>query len=195
MKRIIKVLLGLFLLLYGSACSKGDKLSPEELEHQRFAKYYVKFKVDGKQEEYKYLDEGQLGVAITTVADKNGNYGLMGWGYKTKELTNRNAVSWLIGHSAPVSANKVYGAPNSTVAGAIKAPVFWLSYQDNAGDSYVASIFDLLPGPYDAKVTLTHISDTEVKGSFSATLHNIKDGAIVKTVKLTDGEFFVPANY
>ena len=195
MEKFIKLTLGLLLLLFITACSKKDQLSPEEQEHQRFAKYYVKFKVDGKPEEYKYLGEGQLGVIISTVTDKNGNYGAIGGFYKSNESTKRNWVGWLIGHPDPIAINKLYGSPNSTVTGAVKAPAFLLGYKDNAGNDYVASIFDILPGPYDAKVKFTSITNSEIKGNFSGTLHNFKDGVVVKTVELTDGEFFVPKNF
>lgn len=192
MKTIVNVFLACLLLMSAAGCRKEDKLSPEELEHQRLLKYYVKFKVDAQTIAYRYNDDA-FSAAILKTPDQNGNYGALASFYKTSEVISRNWIGILLGDKSPITARKIYGTPNSTVTGAVKSPVFLLGYKDGEGNDYTASIFDILPGPYDAQVVFTSISNSEIKGSFSGRLHHFKDGKVIKTINVTAGSFYMPA--
>jgi len=188
---ILTPLYGVFLSLMLLPCLSGCKKDLGD-SNEPGGSYYVKFKVDGKQEEFRYLKEGQLAIVTATEKDENGNYSVFGSFMKTIETTSQNTISLLLGYSELPATDKVYGNFNSTVAGAIKAPVLIISYTDNDGDDYLTSLFDVSSGPYDAQVAFSHISAKEIKGTFSGTLRQVKDGYTEKTIKITDGVFFAP---
>lgn len=154
--------------------------------------YYIKFDLDGTPLEY--TDD-----AIATVTGINGDglYGAALVAYKNVNAGAKNAVTIPLFSSSPIAANTPYNDPvKATEKNGEMVPESVIFWDDSTGTAYLTAgtLSDAngntpLPGVVaNAQVTITELTATDVKGSFSGTVYR-PDFAVSKSV--TNGEFFL----
>jgi hypothetical protein len=148
--------------------------------------YYVKFKVDGTEIKYDYT-----GSTLNSV-NSNGEYGTAISGQKSEFEYNKNGLAYVISTISPATINTTYTNYQSSVPGYVKAPAYVMGWYDNNGNFFGAwgDLFASAGVTSDAKVKLTAITSTSLRGTFSATVYKEINGASAKHL-ITDGEFFV----
>jgi hypothetical protein len=138
----------------------------------------MKFKLSGTQKTFATV------AAVSTSA--NNAYIMVISGAGATNAQNGQSLNILLNSAAPFTANTQFSASFISGTSALQALV---SYADNAqpGKGYTSSYPNLTPGA-KAQVTITEISATAIKGTFSATLVDEADFTTVKYM-VTDGEF------
>lgn len=171
--------LAFFVICITSCSNESDKdnITPDE------EGYFVRFKVDGVQREFYSLAD----VTLNKITSE-GLYHSAVVGLEDRQIgATENNITLFIFHPEPVVAHVVY-TDHASDDGE-KAHILGLVYLDEAGVSYTSlgDEFSILGVISDTKISLTEITETYVKGTFSGTLYNIDRSA---TVVVSEGEFW-----
>jgi hypothetical protein len=166
MKKKVKLILILVVLVSGAflfeSCSKEDE-DPGE--------YFMRFKANGTLVEYT----NQLGLSAGFAQSGNQYVGtISGW---NDASTN---FSLLLYNQAPITESTYSGyavSVNGTVG------VLFAHKEKESGDVFSSGV----TADYDARVTLSEITETGVKGTFSGLIK----AAGHPDITITEGSFFV----
>ena len=156
--------------------SDKDNITPEE-------SYYVRFKLDGVQKEFNSLAD----VTLNKITSE-GLYHSAVVGLEDRQMgASKNNLTFFIFYPEPAVSNVIY-TDHASDEGE-RAHILNLVYLDEAGVSYTSlgDEFSILGVISDTKITLTEITETSVKGTFSGTLYNIDR---TSTVVISEGEFW-----
>lgn len=147
--------------------------------------YYVRFKVNGVQKDYKSLADVMLNEKNSGGLYQFSMVGLEN--FYEGGTTNNLTLSIL--DPEPVASQVEYTNYAPTSGEEERVQILILTYLDEAGVAYTAlgDEFAILGVISDSKTTITEITETAMKGTFSGTLYNIDR---TKTVEITEGEFW-----
>lgn len=181
--RILITVMGISLFLILSGCS-NDSSSDDTLPDKE---YFITFKVNGKQKEYKgnYEDGNLLGI-FNAKGDK-GYVSSWFTGLKNSSESKQNFISFSILDVNDHQVNETYTNKETTN----KDYLFLATYIDENGENYsTVNNKILIPegGILDGELIFTIANDQLEKGKFSGTLYNNEDDT---PIKITDGEFSV----
>jgi len=166
------LLLAAFLPFVLMACKKSGGPGSSD------STYYMKFKLDGTQKKYTTV----AGV----MSEANGYHTLVLSGAAATSAQGGEAMNILLNSDDAFTAGETFSAEMLAGTPAIQA---LLSYADNSlsGKGYTSSYPNLTPEA-TAQVTISSISATQVKGTFSCKLVDESDFTTVKYT-VTEGEF------
>jgi hypothetical protein len=192
MKKVLNTI-AVILLFAIISCKKADI----DIVEPPTEAYFISFKADGVQKEFKNEAFG-----LTTLPDTSGIYTSLFGAYQSTVGTNNVQISILLSSRNSSNIPTTYQDPFKAVTiGGNKLPQAIITYTDVAGaDGYISLgiISDLVgtpTSPYpnlfaDAKVTITEATSTYFKGTFSATA--FKSNLSSQKRVLTEGEFYLP---
>ena len=177
------VILAIPVLL--NACSKSDGGTSNP---PASSAYYMKFKIDGVQIEFKQNTTG-----VFNKAQSNGDYTNINGGTKEQFAATKNNIAVLMTTVGQHSLNTTYTCYKTSAAGFVKAKLLSVSYLDDNAVSWVSWSEDVVAGlpagtETKANLTITEANTTSIKGTFNAVLYNT---GFSKKAVLTDGEFYL----
>lgn len=185
-------------LIFLSSCKKDKENAGSDNNPK--GSYYIRFKANGIQQEFKSLP-----IAQSSYNSSQQVYvtGLLA--YTDSSKTDQNLVNIVIMSTTPLSAGAIYKDPLKTLSGADKVPQVIITYNDAQEKSFLSmGLFSDEAGNFstfipdydklvaDANVTITEVTSTFVKGTFSGTVFNLDSNSnVVSKMPLTDGEFYL----
>lgn len=152
----------ILMLILAVSCAKDDEIPGE---------YYMRFKANGNSVEYTY----QLGLIASFSQSENQYVGTI------SGMNDASSnFSLLLYDNVPITES-VYSGYDVSVGGTVG--VLFAHKEKESGAVFSSGV----TADYDARVTLTEITETGVKGTFSG---------IVKAtghpdINISDGSFFV----
>ncbi len=175
--RGIRGLTACLFILSLSMATSCKKSSPGSASN---SPYYIKFKLNGVQKNYSTV------AAASTKG--SGYYLLVMDGATATNANNGEALIIELASPTTFAANTTFMPAfingGAAVIGAL------LTYSDNTQSAgYTSSYPNLTTNP-KASVTITDLSTTTIKGTFTATLVSGADYTTVK-YQVTDGEFYM----
>ena len=162
------------LMISVAACSKVDD-EPEE----EFSEYYLKAKINGTWVEFK---TGNQTGSLFGPNGINSKFGGGVWG----QISNEAALAIDISDHTPIKVGKYEGYQ------VFESPEFYwigarIGFTGTANETITIWVTD--PDNPVSTVTITHITDKEVKGTFSGTIVNPANKQ--NAAQVTEGSFFV----
>lgn len=177
-----KVLLPVLLLVAaGFTGCKKDHDTPEQGDN------YIRFKVDGKQMEFRALSQAQQ-----TYSTALGMHLCLLMATQDASVSTRNILTITINGNEAVQQGINYDLVTPlTLSNNTTTTKGSLVYIDNSGAGYVAQGPVRAPGTADmaAHVAITDLNKDYVKGNFSGVAFLSTD--LSTKVSITDGEFFL----
>ncbi len=179
----------LFLLAVLSGCKKdsgGDEDDDDETE------FYVRFKANGVQKEFKSMASAQ----VFPVSNK-AVYGSVIQGYQDFNSSNKTHLGIIITNESALAATAYRNSVYVQNSDGDKLPQLLLSYPDEKGDGYISISTPTTQIPpfdkvvSDAVVNITTINNNRISGTFSGTVYLSTDATLATTVKITEGKFNV----
>ncbi|HTR27962.1 MAG TPA: hypothetical protein VMH27_01760 [Puia sp.] len=154
--------------------------------------YYMKFNLDGKAVEYSSQP-----VAEVPKPNSDGLYSAVLIAYQNVNAGTPNSITIIVYSSSAIAANVAYNDPGkATETNGSQVPqstVFW--YDSSAAGYLTAGEFAdasgnvLLSGVVaNSMVTITELTGSDVKGTFSGTVYRSDFG---KSDVITDGQFYL----
>jgi len=173
------VLLPFFFLL---SCKKNNDGSGSG-----GSEYYMKFKIDGTQVEYR--GQAECNFNKVTASSHAASFA----GLKETLVAGKNNMSLILGTDGENKTGVTYTCYTTTSAGAEKAKVLNIVYIDDAGKTYMSWMEEfsaaIPPGTKtEAQLIVTEASAAALKGNFSGTLYN---NDFTKALSITNGEFYL----
>lgn len=142
--------------------------------------YYIKFKLNGVQKNYS---------TVAAAATKgSGYYLLVMEGVTATNANNGEALIIQLASPTDFAANTTFKPAFINSGAAVIGAL--LTYSDNTQSAGYTSSYPNLTNNPDASVTITALSTTTIKGTFTATLVSGTDYTTVK-YHVTDGEFYM----
>ena len=153
--------------------------------------YYMKFKMGGSSVEY----DSQAFAEIAHLTSNN-LYSCVMAAYKDVNAGLKNAVTVTIFSASPIAANVGYNDPLKAQGSSGPVPettIFWYdatgtgyltagSLSDNTGNTPLAGVVA------NAKLTITELTSTYIKGTFSGTAYR---SDFTTSEAITEGEFYL----
>lgn len=158
MKYVIVYFLSIVLLY---SCKKDDS--------EKFASYFIKHKIDGKQNEYK------LDVLASTTKIGNEYYFVLSG---RRKLNTNQTLIVDFADAFPIEAKTYRQNSNHE---------YHIAYGGDANDLYTSQG---VINP-DIKVTITNITKTAISGTFSG---KVREDITGKEAIIADGEFYAKLN-
>ncbi|HET6252445.1 MAG TPA: hypothetical protein VFE32_00155 [Puia sp.] len=155
--------------------------------------YYFKFKLNGASVEYDSEP-----VAELSPTNSEGLYSAALIAYQNVNAGSKNAITILAYSSNTIAANVPYNDPSkATEANGAPVPQSTVFWYDSTGVSYLtAGEFADASGNIpiagmvaNSKLTITDLTSTYLKGTFSGTVYNA--GNLSASITITDGEFYL----
>lgn len=181
----------LLLLAAGFVLSGCKKDNGKEDEGDDEPEYYMRFKLNGDQIDYK----SSLVTQILPVSNK-GLYSCVLQGYgKFPEEANKNHLGIIIWDEAPLTTTTYRNNQNTENTDGDKVPQVVMSHLSKETTSYISLGVPPVPIPpldkivSDVQVVITELTDTRISGTFSGTLYMASDGTYTSTVSVTEGKF------
>jgi hypothetical protein len=176
----------LLILISISSCKKNS----DSGGGNPLTDFYLRFKNNGVQNEYKAHAEGNFNRA------SGANYNSIVGATKVQfEATKSNMVVAVttVGKAA---LNKTYTNYTTATAGLEKAKLLQLAFYDETGKFFMSwgdEYLSLMPAGSvaDARLTITESTSAYIKGTFSGTLFT---SGYTSKITITDGEFYLKAN-
>jgi hypothetical protein len=175
--------------VFAGSCKKNH-----DTENPAGDKYYIKFKEDGEQKEFRY----SAGSGPADQKPSNGIYTFTLVAGKDVSSSGTNFIEVML------SSESIINSPGS-FRDPLKSGGIWpqvqVTYMDNTNEAYLSMglVSDAVgqSGPFenvvaDAKASITSMDDGEVKGTFSASVYSGDDYS--KKHILTSGEFYLPVH-
>ena len=179
------VIMAYLLLL--NACSKSNAGNNNPAPPAGSA-YYMKFKIDGVQIEFKQNTTG-----VFNKAQSNGDYTNINGGTKEQFVATKNNIAVLMTTVGQQSLNTTYTCYKTNAVGFVKAKLLAVSYLDDNAVSWASWSEDLIAGlpagtETKANLIITESNANSIRGNFNAVLYN---SGFTKKAVLTDGEFYL----
>ncbi len=180
------------LLLFASSCKKS---SIGNNNGNGNGDYYVKFKANGTQKEYK-----SEALCEMLKLNSDGLYSAVLQGYKDYTQGAKDELGIILFSHDPFTTT-LYADPMKAVkSDGSKVASIIINFNDPDGNGY------LTMGPLsdengtvpisgvvaDAKLAITGLTNDYIKGTFSGTTYKSTDATFTITVLITDGEFYLP---
>lgn len=160
--------------------------------------YYMRFKLNGVQTEYKSVPIAQ---SAYNSSDKVYVTGILA--LKDSSKINQDQIDIAITNKDPLARGAVYQDPVKVNAGSAAIPQIIITYYNSQQQSFVsmglfsdnAGNFSSLLPDYknlvaDAKLTVSDIGSDYIKGTFSGTVFKLNTSTnIYDKIPLTEGEF------
>ncbi len=181
----------IFMVLFAASCKK------EEITLQQPDTYFISFKADGIQQEFK-----KEPVAVTVTPDTSGIYTSILSAFQSGVSSSDIHLSLTLFSRHPHNSPSTFQDPLKAITvGGIKLPQVLITYVDTKGAlgyQTLGTITDLIGTPNstypnlfaDGKVTITEVTNTYIKGIFSGTA--FKPDLSGDRRVITDGKFFLP---
>ena len=180
--------LAAFLPFFFSNCKKSNSNSANSSGSNG---YYMRFKMGGSSVEY-----GSQAFAEIAHLSSNNLYTCVMAAYKDVNAGAKNAVTITIFSADPIAAGVGYNDPLKAAGSGGNVPettIFWYdatgagyltagSLSDNTGNTRIAGVVA------NAKLTITELTSTYLKGTFSGTAYR-SDFATSEVI--TEGEFYL----
>jgi len=158
--------------------------------------YYLKFKADGTQKEFKSQ------ALITLLAKKDGLYSAVLQGYKDFEGqgTKDELGMIVMTNDEIVQGNTFQDPQKATDKDGMPIPKLIMNFNDPSSNGYLSmgTLSDengtvvLFPDVVaDAKLTISELTSGYAKGTFSGTVYLSTDANLKTKVKITEGEFYL----
>jgi hypothetical protein len=162
------------------------------------AGWYMRFKLDGIETEFKSLPIAQ------SAFNSGKNLYVSGFlAYKDSSKTNQDLVDIAIINKDPLSAGAVYKDPVKSFSDGQAVPQVILTYYNSKKESFTSvGIFSDEEGNFssvlpdyqnlvaDAKVTIIKVGTNFIKGTFSGTVFKLNSSNnTYDKIPLTEGEF------
>lgn len=183
----MKKILGLILIVLAFAGCKKSSSEDDE--------YYVKFKVDGQQVEYRkqimnnhvlLINAGEDGFYYATIT------GMLDAHDGTSSFLN-NFIQISVRDTVPVRQGFVYNIHNGVTSNGFNHPRIIFTYSNDAGTAYTANImrssYPDIEVLNEAQVVFSEITASHAKGTFTATA--LKPGSLTEAIAVTEGEFYL----
>lgn len=181
------------ILMPFAGCKKGGGAAGDE---PATPESYVRFKANGLERTYK-----SQALATFTGPESNALYGGIFQGYAGEIGASAEHLGIVIFSRVPVKAG-VYQDPGKALTNTgTPVPQVMINYYDAGGSGYISAgllvqadgqMPSYLNGVVaDGKVTITALTATYVKGTFSSTAYLGTDGTFSNKVAITDGEFYL----
>ncbi len=142
--------------------------------------YFVKFKLDGVQKEYK----GIPNFTTVTLPSSPVIYSLAVQASLATSVALKDHIAINANDIATIATGKTY--KNQDAGGTIQAV---LMYYDNAGNAY-SSVMVNPESINDAVITFSEVTSTYVSGTFTGKVAAVSGGTTTYTI--TEGSFKVP---
>ena len=155
--------------------------------------YYLKFNLNGKAVEYDSEPIAEL--------NKINSYGLYSavlLAYQNVSAGTKNEMTITVFSSTAIAANTPYEDPQkATETNGSQVPEATLFWSDSTGTGYISAgeFADangniLISGMVaNAKLTITELTSSDLKGTFSGTVYN--SGNLAVSDVITNGEFYL----
>ena len=181
MKKQLSFAYTIIVLNFILSCSKSEPGTSASNE------YYVRFKMNGVQVEYKANAE-----ATFNKPSGSDHITTLGGTREPFEAKKNNMTIGLTTNGANAT-NLTYTNYATLAAGTAKAKLLQLAFFDDSGKFFMSWSDDfvslLLQGsPINCRLVLTEATSTFIKGNFSGTLYT-QD--YTSNTNITDGEFFL----
>lgn len=175
-----------------SQCKKSGGTASGSNSSGNGSTYYMRFKLNGNSVEYDSEPSATL-----THSSSDGLYSAVLFAYKDVNAGSKNAATIIVYSASAIAANVGYNDPQKAqeTDGSLvpQSTVFWY---DSTGTGYLtAGEFSDANGNIpvagivaDARLTITELTTTDVKGTFSGTVYR-PDLAVSDVI--TDGEFYL----
>jgi len=156
--------------------------------------YYIKFKANGEQKEYKSEAD------ITLLPKKDGVYPCLLQGYKDFSMGARDEIGlFVFSNDAIVSGSFFHDPLKAVKTNGDTLTQLTFNYNDPAKVGYLSmgtlvyangtSGFPWVVA--DAQLTITELTATYAKGTFSGTTYKSSDPTITEKQLITGGEFYL----
>jgi len=168
---------GLMVLVLG--CSDSDSVGPDKTE----GNFYVRFKLDGVEKEYKMLSQ----VVFHYAEDTQTYHAELVGGLTI--TADANSVVIFLYNDEPYEAGVDHNLKTPVQVGAATMPQVVTVVLDENGESYTAQFLpaDWFDFQDDADLKFTLLNDEVAEGTFSARVFSSMPERIER--KITDGEF------
>lgn len=173
-KQLFRILLLMFTIVISFSCNKKSDDTPTDTN----ADFFVRFKLDGTQMEFKGMTTGLFQTLPLTPTIYSGSF----QGLQSSTAVTTNLFGIDVRDIVPIAINKNY--TNIAISNTIQATFL---YFDAAGNQY-SSGYLATTASTDAVVRLTEITNTSVSGTFSGKMSTLS-GTVAKTI--TEGSFKV----
>lgn len=164
------------------------------------SQYYVRFKANGVEKNYTIpVTTSQFHDSLIFSGNKVHIFATGG------ANSNGHIITLGIYSEGLLTANTVY--KESDLLFGFQPKVMFI-YNSNPGAYAYLSMGSYAPIPSafpqysgiqrDCKITMTNVTSTNIKGTFSGTVYHEKnngDPDLIDKVSITDGEFFLPAKF
>lgn len=177
------------VLLFSFALAGCSKKNSDD-EDDPGSSYYIRFKIDGAQKEYK----SNTGFQVLPVSNKSLYSAVMN-GFQDDGALDKNLLNIIIWSKDPIVA-KTYKNENDVAnSDGDKVPEILITYNDNdkVGHLSLGKPFSTQP-PFDrivsdAQVVITNLTGSNISGTFSGTLYKSTDGTYTQKLVVTEGKF------
>lgn len=168
------------MLIMASSCKKDNGSDDSG------SGYYMRFKINGTQVEYK----GQIEGTFDKVTALQHNTSLAG--LKDALVATKNNMTLLLATENETQTGLTYASYATGTSGMQKAKLVNLVYIDENGKSYLSWMEEFAPAlpagtETTATIKITEATANYIKGIFSGVLYN--EGYTTK-LNITDGEFY-----
>jgi len=178
------------VLLFSFALAGCSKNNGNEEDEDPGSSYYIRFKIDGVQKEYK----SNLVSQILPISNKLLYSAVMS-GFQDNAALDKNLLSMIIWSREPIAA-KTYKNENDVAnSDGDKVPEILVTYYDNDKVGYLSlgKPFSTQP-PFDkivsdAEIVITNLTDAYISGRFSGTVYKSTDGTYTQKLVVTEGQF------
>jgi hypothetical protein len=188
----VGLLIGVFFL---SSCKKETPPPVPITQNNQnpTTQYYVRFKINNVL--HTYINSANSGMMNMPPVSPDSCYGNIISGYATANDMQHNGMALTISDPQQVTANVIYTNFTPSASGEQEMQNLAINYIDSSGVSYCSfdqSLFAPLGFVSNGRITITDMTATYVKASFSATLYNINTS---QSLTLTDGEVYLPRSH
>jgi hypothetical protein len=197
-KQLFRIYLAVIVI--AAMATGGCKKNTENLVNNNNSGYYIRFKANGLQQNYTIpVTTSQFHDSLTFNGNKVHIFATGG--------ANINLHSITLGIYDNTLLTSATTYKESDLIFSYQPKVMFI-YNNNPGSFGYYSISNYAPIPAlfpeyagierDCKITMTNVTSTNIKGAFSGTVYREKnngDADVADKIKITDGEFFLPAKF
>jgi hypothetical protein len=187
------LVIGLTSMMLITGCKKSNDADPGSGSGDD---YYLKFKADGTQKEFK----SQALIALQ--AKKDNLYSAVLQGYKDFEGQGaKDELGMIVMSNHEIVQGSSFQDPQkSTDKDGMPIPKLIMNFNDPSNNGYLSmgTLADengtvlLFPEVVaDAKLTISELTSKYAKGTFSGTVYLSTDANLKTKIKITEGEFYL----
>ena len=174
----IFLLAGMMVIAY--SCKKDNGSTGDD------SGYYMRFKINGTQVEYKGQVEGTFNK-VTALQHNTSVAGL-----KEALVAGKNNMTLLLATDDDTQTGLSYTSYTTSASGMQKAKLANIVYKDEGGSDYLSWMEEFSPTlpsgtETNAVIKITEAASGYIKGNFSGVMYNADYS---KKLNITDGEFY-----